>query len=196
MVVGDKIKLQLEVEAVLQAALIQRSARPKETTMGIVRLNHAVLYVRDAERIGRRSTQRCSASATVASLRRAERSSRRPDSTNDHDIAFFTIGADAGPSAAGGHASGCTTWRGRCRRWPSWRELAGALTEAGALVGASDHGASKSLYAHDPDGLEFEVCWIVPADAPRRRRRRRSASVRSTSQAEIARFGEAPVGGR
>ena len=34
----------------------------------------------------------------------------------------------------------------------------------GALVGASDHGTTKSLYAKDPDGLEFEVAWIVPAD--------------------------------
>ena len=35
---------------------------------------------------------------------------------------------------------------------------------AGALVGASDHGANKSLYAKDPDGLEFEVMWLVPAE--------------------------------
>ena len=42
--------------------------------------------------------------------------------------------------------------------------LAGVLTEHEALVGASDHGTTKSLYAHDPDGLEFEVAWIVPAD--------------------------------
>lgn len=31
-------------------------------------------------------------------------------------------------------------------------------------MGASDHGTTKALYAHDPDGLEFEVCWLVPAD--------------------------------
>ncbi len=37
------------------------------------------------------------------------------------------------------------------------------LAAAGALVGASDHGTTKSLYAKDPDGLEFEVVWIVPA---------------------------------
>ncbi len=42
--------------------------------------------------------------------------------------------------------------------------LAAKLTEAGALVGSSDHGTTKSLYAQDPDGLEFEVAWIVPAD--------------------------------
>src|SRR5918995_1549896 len=35
--------------------------------------------------------------------------------------------------------------------------------EAGSLAGASDHGTTKSLYAKDPDGLEFEVAWVVPA---------------------------------
>ena len=36
------------------------------------------------------------------------------------------------------------------------------LAAAGALGGASDHGVNKSLYALDPDGLEFEVTWVVP----------------------------------
>ena len=40
--------------------------------------------------------------------------------------------------------------------------LAMRLQEAGALVGATDHSTTKALYAKDPDGLEFEVCWIVP----------------------------------
>ena len=30
-------------------------------------------------------------------------------------------------------------------------------------MGASDHGTTKSLYARDPDGLEFEVVWLIPA---------------------------------
>ena len=38
------------------------------------------------------------------------------------------------------------------------------LQARGALVGATDHGTTKSLYAKDPDGLDFEVAWIVPAD--------------------------------
>ena len=38
------------------------------------------------------------------------------------------------------------------------------LTERGALVGASDHGSTKALYAKDPDDIEFEVSWLVPAD--------------------------------
>jgi len=38
------------------------------------------------------------------------------------------------------------------------------LAAAGALAGASDHSTTKSLYAKDPDGLELEVAWVVPAD--------------------------------
>lgn len=36
------------------------------------------------------------------------------------------------------------------------------LLAAHALVGASNHGSSLSLYAKDPDGLEFEIFWTVP----------------------------------
>jgi len=44
------------------------------------------------------------------------------------------------------------------------------LIRAGALVGQSDHGVSLSLYAKDPDGLEFEVFWTVPGGTPVRTR--------------------------
>ena len=43
-------------------------------------------------------------------------------------------------------------------------DLSAKLSEAHALVGASDHGTTKSLYGKDPDGIEFEVAWVVPAD--------------------------------
>ena len=36
------------------------------------------------------------------------------------------------------------------------------LRSSSSLVGSSDHGVSLSLYAKDPDGLEFEVFWTVP----------------------------------
>ena len=39
-----------------------------------------------------------------------------------------------------------------------------ALARHGALVGATDHSTTKSLYGRDPDGLEFEIVWLVPAD--------------------------------
>jgi catechol-2,3-dioxygenase len=44
------------------------------------------------------------------------------------------------------------------------------LIAAGALVGQSDHGVSLSLYAKDPDGLEFELFWTVPDGTPVRTR--------------------------
>jgi catechol-2,3-dioxygenase len=37
-------------------------------------------------------------------------------------------------------------------------------------VGQSDHGVSLSLYAKDPDGLEFELFWTVPDGTPVRTR--------------------------
>ena len=39
------------------------------------------------------------------------------------------------------------------------------LVAAGSLLGESDHGVSKSLYAADPDGIEFEVMWAVPKES-------------------------------
>ena len=44
------------------------------------------------------------------------------------------------------------------------KELAQRLSAAGALVGSSDHGTTKSLYGKDPDGLEFEIVWLIPAE--------------------------------
>lgn len=50
-------------------------------------------------------------------------------------------------------------------RVESIHELARArevLAERGALRGQSDHGVSKSLYAADPDGNEFEIMYLLP----------------------------------
>jgi catechol-2,3-dioxygenase len=43
------------------------------------------------------------------------------------------------------------------------------LAEVGSLVGGSNHGTSLSLYAKDPDGLEFEVYWTIPGGVSGRR---------------------------
>jgi hypothetical protein len=31
----------------------------------------------------------------------------------------------------------------------------------GCPAAMSDHGTAKSLYGRDPDGLEFEIAWVV-----------------------------------
>src|SRR3954449_9117126 len=132
--------------------------------MPVTRLNHAVLYVRDAER-----------SATfyeeVLGFRRLTMVSipgavfmQAPGSTNDHDLGLFSIGAGAGPSPAGRGAVGLYHLAWEVDTLDELERLAGILSERGALVGASDHGSTKALYAKDPDGIEFEVSWLVPAD--------------------------------
>jgi catechol 2,3-dioxygenase-like lactoylglutathione lyase family enzyme len=131
--------------------------------MAIHRLNHAVLYVRDVARtvafyrdvLGFRVKHELP-NGVGAFL-------QAPDSTNDHDIAFFGIGADAGASQAGRSTVGMYHLAWEVQTLDELEDYRHRLAEAGALAGASDHGTTKSLYAHDPDGLEFEVVWIIPA---------------------------------
>lgn len=55
--------------------------------------------------------------------------------------------------------------------------LASELSVRGALVGASDHGSTKALYARDPDDLEFECRgWCAPPSSTTRRWRPSRAS--------------------
>jgi catechol 2,3-dioxygenase-like lactoylglutathione lyase family enzyme len=134
--------------------------------MGVTRLNHAVLYVRDVERsvafyrdvLGFERVDMTPAGFTGAAFLRAG------DSTNDHDLGLFEIGSAAGPSAAGRGAVGLYHLAWEVDTLDTLERVAARLTGAGALVGASDHGTTKSLYGRDPDGLEFEVVWLVPRD--------------------------------
>jgi len=133
--------------------------------MVIKRLNHAVLYVRDAERSASfyesvLGFERLSMGAglTGAVFMRAG------GSTNDHDLGLFSVGEQVADSGAGRSTVGLYHLAWEVDTLTDLEQLAGRLREAGALVGASDHGTTKSLYAKDPDGLEFEVAWVVPAD--------------------------------
>ena len=60
--------------------------------------------------------------------------------------------------------SGSTISPGRWDRSQNLVDARQKLAAAGALVGQSDHRVSKSLYARDPNGIEFEVMWRVPAE--------------------------------
>lgn len=63
-------------------------------------------------------------------------------------------------------------------------------------MGASNHGTTKALYAMDPDGLEFEVSWIVPAHlVDERALRERSTVSRLDLEGEMAYFGADTRGG-
>jgi catechol 2,3-dioxygenase-like lactoylglutathione lyase family enzyme len=134
--------------------------------MAITRLNHAVLYVSDLDRsvafytelLGfRRLDELTPPGFTGAAFMRA------PGSTNDHDLGLFAMGEAAAPSGAGRSTVGLYHLAWEVDTLAELERLAEVLGQADSLVGASDHGTTKSLYAKDPDGIEFEVAWIVPA---------------------------------
>jgi catechol-2,3-dioxygenase len=133
--------------------------------MSVTRLNHAVLYVRDVQRsvdfysrvLGFRPVSDMAALKGAAFLQAS-------GSNNDHDLGLFEIGAAAGPSGAGKSTVGLYHLAWEVDTLAELKRISGALAEAGALVGASDHSTTKALYGADPDGIEFEVSWLVPAD--------------------------------
>lgn len=131
------------------------------TGIGLRRLQHLVLWVSDVERsvrfycdlLGFEVTRRYPRAAFL----------KIPGTPDDHHLGLFEQ-----PGVRPPH-------EGVARMYHSAWEV-GALTdlvtaqrrlvESGALVGSSDHGTSLSLYAKDPDGLEFEIFWTRPDGAP------------------------------
>jgi catechol-2,3-dioxygenase len=129
--------------------------------IGLTRLQHLVLWISDVERsvrfyrdvLGFEVTARYPNAAFL----------KIPGTADDHHLGLFEQPEVAPPSER------------VARMYHSAWEV-GALTDllrarerlvtAGALVGSSDHGVSLSLYAKDPDGLEFEIFWTVPGGKP------------------------------
>jgi catechol-2,3-dioxygenase len=132
--------------------------------MPITRMNHAVLYVRDARTTQEFYSTVLGFTTIIEDGNGAFVFMRAPASDNHHDIAFFTIGQAAAPSEAGARTVGMYHLAWEVPTLAELAEMRLRLEAAGALVGASDHGANKSLYARDPDGLEFEVMWLVPPE--------------------------------
>jgi catechol-2,3-dioxygenase len=128
----------------------------------VARLNHAVLYVRDAS-VAAEFYGRVFGFEVVSNefggravFMRAGRGE------NHHDLGLFSVGPDAPRPPRGSTGLYHLAWE-----VPTIEDLATAASElsgAGALGGASDHGVSKSLYGADPDGNEFEIMWRVPRE--------------------------------
>lgn len=129
--------------------------------MSIQGMNHAVLYVRDAAR-HQKFYEDVLGFRTVIDGPGPFVFMRAPKSENHHDIAFFTIGEQATQSQAGQQTVGLYHIAWEVGTLDELESMRARLQSEGVLVGASDHGSNKSLYAHDPDGLEFEVMWLVP----------------------------------
>lgn len=128
--------------------------------MGILGLNHAVLYVRDARRSAAFYTDVLGFTVR-ASLGDRAFFLRAPASVNDHDLGLFEIGLDDDLPR---HRVGLYHLAWQVATIDELASVRTRLLEAGALVGESHHGVSVSVYARDPDGIEFEVMWAVPED--------------------------------
>jgi catechol-2,3-dioxygenase len=128
----------------------------------VAKLNHAVLYVRDAA-VAADFYARVFGFEVVESMGGRAVFMRAGGGDNHHDLGLFSVGPDAPRAPRGSTGLYHLAWE-----VPTIEDLAAAareLSTVGALGGASDHGVSKSLYGADPDGNEFEIMWRVPREA-------------------------------
>ena len=117
----------------------------------------------------------------------------RPTTTTS---ACSPLARQAGASGAGRGSVGLYHLAWEVDTLADLADIAERLSGLGALRGASDHSTTKALYAHDPDGLEFEVCWLVPADRiDDDMLSARSRILPLDIDREIARFGAETMGG-
>ena len=162
--------------------------------MPFTRLNHAVLYVRDvdasvafyASTLGFKTVMSFPGAAFL----------QASGGTNDHDLGLFQIGPQAGDSGAGRTTVGLYHLAWEVDTLDELAATRQRLVSAGALSGATDHGTTKALYAKDPDGIEFEVSWLVPADQLTDEVLASRDSMNPLNiEAEIDRFGGQTLGG-
>ncbi len=145
---------------------LDTTAAPLQTpamSIPVARLNHAVLYVRDATRAADFYARVLGFEVVESAFGGRAVFMRTGGGDNHHDLGLFSVGEDAPRPASGSVGLYHLAWE-----VPTIEDLANAaqvLSAAGALGGASDHGVSKSLYAADPDGNEFEIMWSVPREA-------------------------------
>lgn len=153
----------------------------------ITRLNHLVLWVRDARKSLAFYQDVLNFRPTAEPTDRGV-FLRASGSENHHDLALFSIGADA-PGPTTGKQVGMYH---AAFEVASLEDLAVArekLAAAGALVGETDHGASLSLYVKDPDGNELEIFWLLPREEWERKPASRTLDIAG----ELARRSAAPA---
>ncbi|MFM8264808.1 MAG: VOC family protein [Acidimicrobiia bacterium] len=126
----------------------------------IRRLNHAVLYVRDAQRSAAFYRDVLSFETVQESAGGRAVFLRAGGSDNHHDLGLFGVG-----DVPHDRGTGLYHLAWQVDTIDELAEIRNRLVSAEALMGESDHGVSKSLYAQDPDGIEFEVMWMVPASS-------------------------------
>jgi catechol-2,3-dioxygenase len=153
--------------------------------MAVRRLNHAVLYVTDLARTVEFYRYALGFEVRMEIPGRAA-FLRSPESANDHDLGLFEVGDAARPHSP---YVGLYHLAWEVGTLAELAEIRARLAERGALVGASDHRVSKSLYAKDPSGIEFEVMWRVPAEDWEQEMRSGDMIAPLDLDAELARWG-------
>ena len=130
-------------------------------SIAVARLNHAVLYVRDLDTsVG--FYRKAFGFEEIAREGGVMASLRAPGGANHHDLGLMQVGANAEQPA--GRAVGLYHLAWEVPTIEDLARAAAVLSEYDALTGMSDHGATKSLYGRDPDGIEFEIMWMVPRE--------------------------------
>ena len=124
----------------------------------IRRLNHAVLYVSNAQTTANFYQQVLGFTIVQVAFDGRAVFVRAGGSENHHDLGLFSIG-----SAKKSNGIGLYHLAWQVDTIDELVEFRNRLKTVGALSGESNHGVSKSIYGHDPDGIEFEVMWMVPA---------------------------------
>ncbi|EGH12707.1 MULTISPECIES: VOC family protein [Pseudomonas syringae group] len=125
-----------------------------------LRLNHAVLYVADLERSIAFYTSVFDMTVVSREPRADAAFLRLARSGNDHDLGLMGVGAAADPKVRRTVGLYHLAWQ-----LDTVDELVvarRALHHAGAYTGESSHGTTKSIYGKDPDGIEFELMWMLP----------------------------------
>lgn len=83
-------------------------------------------------------------------------------SGNHHDLGLFGAGNQP-PRRHGSIGLYHLAWQ--VNTIDELEEARMTLAELGPYTGESSHGATKSVYAADPDANEFEVMWMLPRAA-------------------------------
>lgn len=159
--------------------------------MPVRRLNHAVLYVRD---LAASVDFYCDALGFEVRTEIGGRAAflRARGTANDHDLGLFATPDGVAPA---GRYLGLYHLAWEVGTLAELADIRARLAARGALVGASDHRVSKSLYARDPSGIEFEVMWRVPAEHWEQEMAAGGMIQPLDLEAEIARWGAEAVTG-
>ena len=123
----------------------------------VQRLNHAVLYVTDAERSSKFYVDNLGFSIVHSFPGGAFL--KAFNSPNDHDLGLFSVGPTSPKPAP---TTGLYHLAWQVDTIDEFVAARHALVAAGAHTGESSHGATKSVYGRDPDGNEFDIIVDAP----------------------------------